>query len=276
MSNNSQKMFTLKNVIEKSIETDLKKLRHYRNILRGMKVEGRLKCKRDANGKSLRYYYVSPRNNKEIYLGRNKIRTIKALQKKRLAEEMERILVHNIEAKETFCKAYKSDIVSAVIETLPLAYRPVDNGPETEMCVFPQSENPYHRENLVIKTSFGLYVRSKSELQIAELLYSLGIEFYYEKALHLWEGTDEFASRTFYPDFTIVLPDGSEIYWEHKGRMDDAAYVERDINKEIIYNRNGIYQPHNLIVTAEGPDNEFDMEAVRRVAEGVLLPMMAV
>ena len=130
--------------------------------------------------------------------------------------------------------------------------------------------------NGVIKTSFGLYVRSKSELQIAELLYSLGIEFYYEKARHLWEGTDEYASRTVYPDFTIVLPDDREIYWEHKGMLSDAMYVERDINKEIIYNLNGIYQPHNLIVTAEGPNNEFDMEAVRKIAEGVLLPMMAI
>ena len=62
---------------------------------------------------------------------------------------------------------------------------------------------------------------------------------------------------------------------EHKGRLSDRSYTERDMEKEIIYNLNGIYQPHNLIVTAEGPNNEFDMEAVRRIVEGLLLPMMA-
>lgn len=274
MENNQGKVYTLKDVIQASIDVDLKKLKHYKQILKGMKIEGRLKCRR-GGGKSPRYYYVPPLSNREIYLGKSKRRTIKALQKKRLAEEMVKILTSNIAVKEQFCKSYQSDLISSVVEGMPLAYRPIDEGSkETE--AFPQSENPYRREDLVIKTSFGLYVRSKSELQIAELLYSLDIEFYYEKALHLWEGTDEFVSRTFYPDFTIVLPDGREVYWEHKGLLSDAAYAERDINKEIIYNLNGIYQPHNLIVTAEGPNNDFDMEAVKRVVEGVLLPMMAV
>ena len=269
-------VYTLKDVVNASIETDLKKIKHYKTILKGMKIEGRLKCHKSANGKSLCHYYVSPSGDKEVYLGKNKMRTIKAMQKKRFAEEMIKVLENNIKAKESFCKAYIDDTVSAVINSMPLAYRPIQDENEKGQYNFPQSENPYHREDLIIKTSFGLHVRTKSELQIAELLYSLDIEFYYEKALTLWEGTDEFASRTFYPDFTIVLPDGREIYWEHKGMMSRTNYVERDTEKEIIYNLNGIYQPHNLIVSAEGPDNEFDMEAVRRVVEGVLLPAMAV
>ena len=276
MGNELKNVYTLKDAVNSSIETDLKKLRHYKKVLKGMKIEGRLKCHRSANGKNLRYYYVSSAANKEVYLGKSKVRTVKAMQKKRLAEEMIRVLENNIKAKEIFCDTYLDDSVNAVINKMPLAYRPIQNEIEEERKDFPQSENPYHREDLVIKTSFGLYVRTKSELQIAELLYSLDIEFYYERALTLWEGTDEFGSKTFYPDFTIILPDGSEIYWEHKGMLSNANYTERDINKEIIYNLNGIYQPHNLIVTAEGPNNAFDMEAVSRVVEGVLLPMTAV
>ena len=276
MGSELKNVYTLKDVVGASIETDQKKIRHYKTILKGMKIEGRLKCHKSANGNTLRYYYVSPEANKEVYLGKNKARTIKAMQKKRFAEEMIKVLENNIKAKEIFSKAYIDDTESTVINNMPLAYRPIHDEVETEKSGFPQSENPYHREDLIIKTSFGLYVRTKSELQIAELLHSLDIEFYYERALTLWEGTDEFASRTFYPDFTIVLPDGREIYWEHKGMMSRTNYVERDIEKEIIYNLNGIYQPHNLIVSAEGPNNEFDMEAVRRVVEGVLFPAMAI
>ena len=276
MGSEWKNLYTLKDVVSTSIEMDQRKIKHYKTIRKGMKIEGRLKCHKSANGNSLRYYYVSPSGDKEVYLGKNKMRTIKAMQKKRFAEEMIKVLENNIKAKERFCKAYIDDTVSAVINSMPLAYRPIQDENEKGQYSFPQSENPYHREDLIIKTSFGLYVRTKSELQIAELLYSLDIEFYYEKALTLWEGTDEFASRTFYPDFTIVLPDDREIYWEHKGMMSRTNYVERDTEKEIIYNLNGIYQPHNLIVSAEGPDNEFDMEAVRRVVEGVLLPAMAV
>lgn len=276
MGHELKNVYTLKDVIEASIKTDLKKIKHYKAILKGMKVEGRLKCRRSANGKTLHYYYVSPEANKEVYLGKNKARTIKAMQKKRLAEEMIKVLENNIKVKDIFCETYMDDTIGTVINSLPLAYRPIHEKNEVEKSGFPQSENPYHREDLVIKTSFGLYVRTKSELQIAELLYSLDIEFYYERALTLWEGTDEFASRTFYPDFTIILPDGREIYWEHKGMLSKTNYVEKDIEKEIIYNLNGIYQPHNLVVSAEGPNNEFDMEAVRKVVEGVLLPAMAI
>ena len=138
-----------------------------------------------------------------------------------------------------------------------------------------QSENPYRREELTKVTTFGLYVRSKSEQEIAELLYSMGIQFYYEKGLELWSGEDEYGARIFYPDFTIPLPNGRVIYWEHKGLMSDYAYIKRDIEREIVYNLNGIYQPHNLIVTEEGANNELDMEAVKRMVSGVILPMLA-
>ena len=265
---------SFRDYIENSIAFDVKRLGHYKRLQSRVKIEGKLKCRKSRNGKSLKFYYVSP-DQKETYLGKKKAKTIRELQSKRLAEEMIAILENNIRLKEWFLESYMDDDELTVIRNLPKSYRPKEDE-ESDTRGVPQSENPYHREDLVIKTSFGLYVRSKSELQIAELLYSLGIEFYYEKALHLWEGTDEYASRTVYPDFTIVLPDGREIYWEHKGMLSDAMYVERDINKEIIYNLNGIYQPHNLIVTAEGPNNEFDMEAVRKIAEGVLLPMMAI
>ena len=57
--------------------------------------------------------------------------------------------------------------------------------------------------------------------------------------------------------------------------LQDKRYIKRDIEREIVYNLNGIYQPHNLLVTEEGANNEFDMEAVKRMVRGVLLPMLA-
>ena len=40
-----------------------------------------------------------------------------------------------------------------------------------------------------------------------------------------------------------------------------------------LYHRNGIYEPKNLIVTKDGPDGSFDVEAVKRLVYGVLLPL---
>lgn len=123
MGHELKNVYTLKDVIEASIKTDLKKIKHYKAILKGMKIEGRLKCHKSANGNTLCYYYVSPSGDKEVYLGRSKRRTIKAMQKKRLAEEMIKVLENNIKVKDIFCETYMDDTIGTVINSLPLAYR---------------------------------------------------------------------------------------------------------------------------------------------------------
>ena len=120
-------------------------------------------------------------------------------------------------------------------------------------------------------------MRSKGELFIAELLYSLGIEFFYERALVLDvyrvdENTGEsyWTTKTYYPDFTILLPDGRVYYWEHKGMLSNLQYVMRDARKNFDYNTNGIFQPYNLIVTEEGPNNKIDVDGIHAVIRFLL------
>lgn len=50
MGSELKNVYTLKDVVSASIETDQKKIRHYKTILKGMKIEGRLKCHKSANG----------------------------------------------------------------------------------------------------------------------------------------------------------------------------------------------------------------------------------
>ena len=137
-----------------------------------------------------------------------------------------------------------------------------------------QSQNPYKPEELKHITSFNLRVRSKGELLIAEALRAGGFEFYYEMRLEL---VDEDGSiKVVYPDFVIVFPSGFIVYWEHKGRLDDRNYMLRDLKKTQLYFRNGIFEPHNLIVTTDGPDNMTDMEAISRIINGILMPLMGI
>lgn len=130
---------------------------------------------------------------------------------------------------------------------------------------FPQSENPGYIEELRHSTSFGLILRSKNEAQIAEMLMAAGLEFYYEKSLHLKTGKGRY--QTFHPDFTIMMPDGRALYWEHKGLMDDLDYLKRDAWRMHVYHRNGIFQPHNLIVTCDGPKGEFPGTEIAMIIE---------
>lgn len=168
----------------------------------------------------------------------------------------------------------------ANIKLLPKAYKNDDwlnekvlgNSPGKQRVH--QSQNPYKPEELKHITSFNLRVRSKGELLIAEALRAGGFEFYYEMRLEL---VDEDGSiKVVYPDFVIVFPSGFIVYWEHKGRLDDRNYMLRDLKKTQLYFRNGIFEPHNLIVTTDGPDNMTDMEAISRIINGILMPLMGI
>ncbi len=98
----------------------------------------------------------------------------------------------------------------------------------------------------VLLTEKGEQVRSKSEMIIADLLYSEGIPYRYECPLYL-EGYGKV-----YPDFTVLnIRKRKEMYWEHLGMMDDANYIEKALRKIGNYEKNGIVLGDSLILTWE-------------------------
>lgn len=142
----------------------------------------------------------------------------------------------------------------------------------SEHIDFTESQNPVYPEALIHNTSFGLKVRPKSEAMIADSLYMFNVPLFHEQKLVL---TDAFGQPyDIYPDFTFPPSDGSSIYWEHKGRMDDSKYRQRNQWKESLYFINGIYPPHNLITTMDGPNQEFDLQEIHRVIKGLILPRL--
>lgn len=262
--------------IESSIKLDERRLAHYEKLA-NTTVEGRLNCKWDKR-RNRTYYYLKESNKSSEHPVEEKTNSIVwKLQMKRFAQEMIIVLKNNIEAKKRLLNELLPDSGVDILEKIPKAYRPNSNFKpkdknKTSKRVVPQSESTYKREQLIVETSFGLFVRSKGELAIAELLYSLGIEFYYEKRLELRVLEDGFwVKRSYYPDFTIILSDGRTVYWEHRGLMDDEDYVERNIRKDMDYNLNGIFQSHNYIVTEEGPNNHIDFAGIKKIVECFLL-----
>lgn len=101
-----------------------------------------------------------------------------------------------------------------------------------------KKQNPFGSPQVL--TSFGLKVRSKSEVFIAEKLYEKKISFKYEQPLSA-EG------KTYYPDFTLFIGK-KEYYWEHFGMMNDEVYAKRTECKIKWYNKNF---PKKLIWTEE-------------------------
>ena len=83
----------------------------------------------------------------------------------------------------------------------------------------------------IYTTADGNRVRSKSEVIISDLLYKSGINYTYEQKLHYGSQSDQ----CLLPDFTIHLPDGTDLYWEHVGMLGIEDYDKRWQEKLKIY-----------------------------------------
>lgn len=96
--------------------------------------------------------------------------------------------------------------------------------------------------NKIYPTSKGDYVRSKSEVIIANLLYNSELDYEYEKELKYDFGIIR-------PDFTVKTPNGNIYYWEHLGMLGKEEYDNTWLFKKNIYDNqfNG-----KLKVTYEG------------------------
>ena len=203
------------------------------------------------------------------------------------------VLEENIERINELMERFKHYDINTIINQLSRAYKeaikeigetdfakPLPE-PVEEIDSSIPSENPYNRKDLVFPLSNGIMVRSKSEAIIGEFLLAAGIPFRYEKALDLvcvYEdeaGFKQTSIERIFPDFTIFLPNGNIIIWEHEGRVDKMDYRKRNMRKMMLYFENGFYVPHNMIITMEGNGNAFDPDAALRIINGFLKPLFA-
>lgn len=121
-------------------------------------------------------------------------------------------------------------------------------------------EKPY-------RTAKGDYVRSKSEVIIADELYANHISYEYEKPLSL-----EGARYPVYPDFTIYTPHQKQVVlWEHCGLMNDQSYRDKWEWKKKTYERSGICEWNkNLIITYEAAGGDLNIDEIRQNVANLL------
>lgn len=114
-----------------------------------------------------------------------------------------------------------------------------------------------HLLDKIYKTRNGGFVRSKSELIIANNLFSEGLKYSYEKPLFYKEGL-----KPIHPDFTIKT-NGKDYYWEHLGLIGDEKY---DINLTFKLDIYRNYFPGQLLKTYEGTNiSESSMEIINKL-----------
>lgn len=117
------------------------------------------------------------------------------------------------------------------------------------------------RSNYIHRTDRGERVISKSEVIVANALARLGINYVYEKPLHL-----SGYAKAIKPDFTITH-NGNVFYWEHLGMMSQADYAYKWQAKLELYRKNGI-EP---IVSQDDTNGGIDSKEIERIIRDKIL-----
>ncbi len=228
--------------------------------------------------------YRSQKNTKSVYIKKSDLPLLRTIVDCKITNKTIKILQRNISHLEKLCSTFEQYDRESVIRSLPKVYQhgssvlnmlPTEESSDKKVI---QSENPFRREDLIYTVSNGLMVRTKVEAAIAEILIVYGIEFRYEMALTLTRTyTDENGYTctekiTKYPDFTIFMKDGTKLYWEHAGLLEDPQYRKDHFDKLTLYYENGIYEPVNLIVTVDGKRTPYNAIAYRELVENYIKP----
>lgn len=232
--------------------------------------KGKLLCA--GNGKYTKWY-VSTGTGRE-YLPKTErvlaeqlaLRRLYAAQLNQLRQESELLKKHESFQKEN---VYSNEIEHLISQESPY-YELLKNcivgsrknGAYLKMWQEEEYQtNCAHPEHLLHKSLNGERLRSKSEVIIANALYMNRIPYRYECELVLGD-------VTLYPDFTILHPDTSEVYyWEHFGMMSQSAYREKTVQKLKLYGEYQIFPFHQLITTYESESMSLDSEMIQKVIE---------
>lgn len=127
-------------------------------------------------------------------------------------------------------------------------------------------ENAYRKENKIVPTKRGEFVRSKSEQIIADMLYDYGIPYQYEYPFAKKDG------KTLRPDFRVMNIRTHEVkFWEHFGIMDDSVYASHMVEKVNEYAENGLFIGDNLLISLETGKKILDPKMVEMIIKKNLL-----
>jgi len=136
----------------------------------------------------------------------------------------------------------------------------------------PYPKAPYNPMYHIHETDSGELVRSKSEQIILNTLYAYPLVVHYEEEFPYKIGVP--GINRCYPDFTIILPDGSRILWEHLGRLDNPQYCSRVAAKLNLYQQNGYVIGKNLILTMDDDKGNISSALIIDAIEHYILPQL--
>ena len=127
----------------------------------------------------------------------------------------------------------------------------------------PYTPKPFKKGTPYFETLRGERVRSKSEVIIADRLYTSGIPYKYECPLFIGD-------EVIYPDFTILrVSDRKILYLEHNGKVGDQEYGDDMVDRINKYSLAGIMQNDKLYFTFESANRPLDVRSLDKMINEV-------
>lgn len=222
------------------------------------------------SGTRIQFYLRANKSDKGgKYIHKSDTHTIQTFLQKSYQEKVLKLLI--IEGKNIELLLKKSDNITEKIKRLysdlpsqiKCYIKPIDMSDEDYVSKW--QSRPYVGKEIpdyvpMYETARGERVRSKSELTIANMLAEKEIPYKYECPNTLPNG------KVFYPDFTILnVKARKEIYWEHRGMMDDREYARQAVFKMKSLMKNGIILGDNLIITEETTTNPLGTDEIESI-----------
>ncbi len=258
-----EKQLMLLNKLKKLSDDNLKKLKN-------VPVE----CIRTSSrGNYHQYYRTDHKTGKRVYLNKNRIDDIRPIIQKEYELKVNKEIREQIGRLEKFLRNSNINSIKEIYESTGNAKKtlitPIISSDEDYinnwLASHPGCQNPYPPKKQH-ETMNGEIVKSKSEQLIANALFCRKIPYAYEPRLILDNNTVR------YPDFvTLNVRTRKTVYWEHFGRLSDAAYCADNFPKLMLYEQNGIILGDNLVITMESDEEVLDIHSVYRNIEKYLM-----
>lgn len=249
-------MFNIREIIEKERNEQIKLYKMCQKQIVAL-PEGTLLVSK-SKGKN---YYSKCQEGEKVYLGRYN-EEVEALQKHHMLMQIMKRIECNEPLMNQFLKHYMDPSPENVADSMGKAYqfeegayiplfgkRNENNWGEQEY-----ERNRKYPETLVHRTMKGDFVRSKSEVIIANSLFMKGLQYRSEELTKV-------GKYVFAPDFKILVPSTNQIkLLEHFGMMHDSEYRKTAMFKIETYLENG-YRPYeDILFTFEDLDGNIDAQ----------------
>lgn len=216
--------------------------------------------------------YTLIKDRRKKYISKAEIKKIKAIAQTEYDEKILEELQNEFFVLQKFIKIYEARNVSIIYSKMskhrrklitPLTlmdaeYINIWNKIEYERKPLSDSIPEYLTEN-------NEYVRSKSEVIIANTLLHHNIPYRYEFPVQL-------QNYIAHPDFCCLnVRTRTEYLWEHLGLLDNAEYSSTYAQKIIEYEKSGYFPGHNLILTFETTNMPLSISQINAVIKEYLI-----